>query len=106
MHCSRLRALLHAIFREKKQLAKARGRKHVSSDESDESEQEAGSDGLGSQEQNDPFFQQEDDVFSDPFFKVSVLPLKFHFQIRSAAPRGLVESAMNTTLTVWASTLL
>ena len=57
-------------YREKKAAAKAQGRQGGSSDEDDsdgaddESEQ-------GSGEEQDPFFQHEDDPFSDPFFKVA-----------------------------------
>lgn len=56
--------------REKKLAAKAQGRRHASSDE-DDSEDEAGAEaGEGSEGEQDPFFQHEDNPFDDPFFRV------------------------------------
>ncbi|DBA79259.1 TPA: hypothetical protein ACH3X1_009072 [Trebouxia sp. C0004] len=55
--------------KEKKLAAKAQGRRHASSDE-DESEDEAGEESeAGSDREQDPFFQHEDNTFDDPFFR-------------------------------------
>ena len=54
--------------REKKDAARAKGRHNVSSS-SDDSDG-GGSPGLRGSEAEDPFFQQDDDPFADPFFQV------------------------------------
>ena len=60
--------------REKRAAAKAKGRKNASSDEEYISEPDAPS---GSEEgdggSRDPFFQHDDDPFSDPFFQVRLM---------------------------------
>jgi hypothetical protein len=63
-------ALVIVHRREKKLAAKAQGRRHASSD-GDESEDEAGEEAeAGSDGEQDPFFQHEDNPFDDPFFRV------------------------------------
>lgn len=57
--------------REKKLAAKAQGRRGGSSDEDESDAAGEGSQG-GRGDEQDPFFQHEDDPFSDPFFKVCV----------------------------------
>lgn len=57
------------VCREKKLAAKAQGRRGGSSDEDESHAAEEGSE-AGSGAEQDPFFQHEDDPFSDPFFKV------------------------------------
>ena len=65
--------------REKKLAAKAQGRRHASSE--DESEDEAGEEAeAGSDGEQDPFFQHEDNPFDDPFFRVWPSPL-FHLSV-------------------------
>ncbi len=67
-------SLVIVHYREKKLAAKAQGRRHASSE--DESEDEAGQEAeAGSDGEQDPFFQHEDNPFDDPFFRVRPSPL-------------------------------
>ncbi len=71
--------LVNVHCREKKLAAKAQGRRHASSE--DESEDEAGEETeAGSDGEQDPFFQHEDNPFDDPFFRVWPSPL-FHLSV-------------------------
>lgn len=79
MHCDGACWLWKAVHvaccgREKRAAAKAKGRKNASSDEEYISEPDAPSgseDGDGGA--RDPFFQHDDDPFSDPFFQVRLI---------------------------------
>lgn len=60
--------------RDKKAQAKAQGRRHDSSDDDDSDdmpEDDAAVEPVASDEEHDPFFQQDKDVFEDTFFTVS-----------------------------------
>ena len=58
--------------REKRQAAKRLGRHHASSSEDDlDGMASDGEDSAGAGADGDPFFQREEDPFSDPFFQVS-----------------------------------
>ena len=70
------------LHREKKLAAKAQGRQGRSSDEGESDGVEEGSE-QGSGDDQDPFFQHEDNPFSDPFFKVAVL---LHAHCEHSAP--------------------
>ena len=60
------------MCREKRQAAKRMGKRHAGSSEDDSDGAPSGDEGAGAEgEGADPFFVQEEDPFSDPFFQVA-----------------------------------
>ena len=71
----------HHVNREKREAAKAKGRT-AASDSDDVSDPEASPLAAGAeQDGHDPFFQQDDNVFDDPWF-ATVRCIKLHQQYR------------------------
>ena len=69
-HDDKLEPCVHC--REKRQAAKRLGKHHASSSEDDsDGAASDGEDSAGADADGDPFFQMEEDPFSDPFFQVS-----------------------------------
>lgn len=57
--------------KERKLAAKAQGRRHASSDEGESADEAAEENEGGSEGEQDPFFQHDDNAFDDPFFRDS-----------------------------------
>ena len=71
--------------REKRQAHKRMGKRHAGSSEDDSDEAPSGDKGAGA-EGADPFFVQEEDPFSDPFFQVAS---RAHSPCKACHPLGV-----------------